>query len=74
MIVVGQNPIYVHRSEFYYEESPNWALCLTLVELLLSRGIAAAYLLDRCHSVSLQLVSDSRDHVNREVDQYFVIG
>ena len=64
----------VHRSEFGYEESPNWALCLTLVDLLLSRGMAAACLLDRCQSVSLQLVSDSRDNINREVDQYFVIG
>ncbi|CAI8002630.1 Zinc finger FYVE domain-containing protein 26, partial [Geodia barretti] len=62
------------RSEFGYEESPNWALCLTLVDLLLSRGMAAACLLDRCQSVSLQLVSDSRDNINREVDQYFVIG
>lgn len=61
-------------AEFYYEESPSSALCLTLVDLLASRRLAAALLLDRCHVVSLQLVADTHGRVNQEVDRFFVIG
>lgn len=62
------------RRVFYYEQTPNTALCLALVDLMGDPAMAASYLLDCCHSVSAQLVPDSHGRTNKEVDHYFVIG
>ena len=62
------------RKEFFYERTPNTALCLALVDLMSHMHVAAAYLLDCCHTVSAQLVPDPQGRVNEEVDHYFVIG
>lgn len=62
------------RKEFYYERTPNTALCLSLADLLLSKRQAAGVILDCCHTVSAQLVPDSQGRVNEEVDHHFVIG
>ncbi len=61
------------RSEFYYERTPNTALCLSLADLLVDKRQAAGMILDCCHSVSAQLVPDSQGRVNEEVDHHFVI-
>jgi len=61
------------RQEFYYERTPNTALCLSLADLLVSRRQAAGVILDCCHTVSAQLVPDSQGRVNEELDHHFVI-
>ena len=62
------------RSEFYYERTPNTALCLSLADLLVDKRQAAGVVLDCCHTVSAQLVPDSQGRVNEEIDHDFVIG
>lgn len=61
------------RKEFYYERTPNTALCLSLADLLVSKRQAAGVILDCCHTVSAQLVPDSMGRVNEELDHHFVI-
>lgn len=61
------------RSEFYYERTPNTALCLSLADLLEKKREAAGVILDCCHTVSAQLIPDSQGRVNEEIDHHFVI-
>ena len=61
------------RNDFSYENTPSSDLCLTLVDLIVSHAVAAEFLLDCCHSLSLQLVSHSQSQLSREVDHYFII-
>ena len=74
--LLPNDPLYNQnvRKEFYYEHTPNTALCLSLADLMGDRRVSAAFLLDCCHTVSTQLVPDSHGRVNEEVDHYFVIG
>ena len=62
------------RVEFYYERTPNTALCLSLADLMISKRQAAGLVLDCCHTVSAQLVPDLQGRVNEELDHHFVIG
>ena len=62
------------RLEFYYERTPNTALCLSLADLLVDKRQTAGVILDCCHTVSAQLVPDTQGRVNEEVDHHFVIG
>ena len=61
------------RGEFYYERTPNTALCLSLADLMTSKRQAAGLILDCCHTVSAQLVPDTQGRVNEEIDHHFVI-
>lgn len=62
------------RKEFCYERAPNTALFLSLVDLLVDKQVAAGFILDCCHTVSMQLVPNAQGLVNEEVDHHFVIG
>lgn len=62
------------RRQFYYERTPNTALCLSLADLLVQKQQAAGVILDCCHTVSAQLVPDTMGRVNEELDHHFVIG
>ncbi len=61
------------RHEFYFERTPNTALCLSLADLLVDKELAAMLILDCCHTVSAKLVPDSQGCVNAELDHHFVI-
>ena len=61
------------RSEFYYERTPNTALCLSLADMLMDKELVARLILDCCHAVSAKLVPDSQGCVNAELDHHFVI-
>ena len=61
------------RTEFYYERTPNTALCLSLADMLASKELGAQLVLDCCHTVSAKLVPDSQGCVNAELDHHFVI-
>jgi len=62
-----------HRTEFYYERTPNTALCLSLADMLADKELGARLVLDCCHAVSAKLVPDSHGCVNAELDHHFVI-
>jgi len=62
------------RKEFYYEKAPSTTLFLSMVDLVTDKKLAAEFILDRCHALSLQLVPNAQGMVNKEVDHHFVIG
>ena len=59
------------RKAFYYERTPNTTLFISLLDLLDSKKLAAAFILDCCRTVSVQLMPDSTH--SDEIDHNFVI-
>ena len=59
------------RKAFYYERTPNTTLFLSLLDLIENKKLAAAFILDCCRTVSMQLMPDSS--YNDEIDHNFVI-
>ena len=60
------------RKVFYYNRTPNTTLFLSLLDLIANKKLAAAFILDCCRTVSLQLMPDSA--YSEEIDHNFVIG
>lgn len=59
------------RKAFYYERTPNTTLFLSLLDLIANKKHAAAFILDCCRTVSMQLMPDTTD--SDEIDHNFVI-
>lgn len=59
------------RKNFYYERTPNTTLFLSLLDLIDNKKLAAAFILDCCRTVSMQLMPNST--YSDEIDHNFVI-
>jgi hypothetical protein len=72
-VLIPSDPLYNQtiRTAFYYERTPNTTLFLSLLDLIKNKKLAAAFILDCCRTVSLQLMPDST--YSDEIDHNFVI-
>lgn len=72
-VLIPSDPHYNQtiRKAFYYERVPNTTLFLSLLDLIKNKKLAAAFILDCCRTVSLQLMPDST--YSDEIDHNFVI-
>ena len=72
-VLIPSDPHYNQtiRKAFYYERTPNMTLFLSLLDLIENKKLAAAFILDCCRTVSLQLMPDST--YSDEIDHNFVI-
>ena len=72
-VLIPSDPHYnlTIRKAFYYNRTPNTTLFLSLLDLIKNKKLAAAFILDCCRTVSLQLMPDST--YSDEIDHNFVI-